>query len=122
MTIILDDHSRAVAGYALTLHAPSSIQTALALRQAIWRKGDPHWSVCGIPETFYTDHGSDFTSHHLEQVAADLPMALVFSTAGKPRGRGKVERIFETINQRFLDHQPGYTPAGAPPGGRCQTP
>ena len=94
LTIILDDYSRAVAGYALSLHAPSSIQTALALRQAIWRKGDPHWSVCGIPETFYSDHGSDFTSHHLEQVAADLHMALVFSIAGKPRGRGKVERMF----------------------------
>ncbi len=112
LTIILDDYSRAVAGYALSLHDPSSIQTALALRQAIWRKGDPHWSVCGIPETFYTDHGSDFTSDHLEQVAADLHMALVFSIAGKPRGRGKVERIFESVNQLFLCHQPGYSPAG----------
>jgi len=115
LTIVLDDYSRAVAGYALSLHAPSSIQTALALRQAIWRKGDPHWSVCGIPETFYTDHGSDFTSHHLQQVAADLQMALVFSIAGKPRGRGKVERIFETVNQLFLCHQPGYAPAGSAP-------
>jgi putative transposase len=115
LTIILDDHSRAVAGYALSLHAPSSIHTALALRQAIWRKGDPHWSVCGIPETFYTDHGSDFTSHHLEQVAADLHMALVFSIAGKPRGRGKVERAFRSINQVFLCHLPGYTPPGSPP-------
>jgi putative transposase len=110
---VLDDYSRAVAGYALSLHAPSSIQTALALRQAIWRKGDPHWSVCGIPETFYNDHGSDFTSHHLEQVAADLHMAVVFSTAGKPRGRGKIERMFETVNQLFLCDQPGYAPPGS---------
>jgi len=116
LTIVLDDYSRVVAGYALSLHDPSSIQTALALRQAIWRKGDPHWSVCGIPETFYTDHGSDFTSQHLEQVSADLHMALVFSIAGKPRGRGKVERIFESMNQLFLCHQPGYSPAGSPPG------
>src|SRR5713101_5284917 len=116
LTIILDDYSRVVAGYALSLHDPSSIQTALALRQAIWRKGDPHWSVCGIPETFYTDHGSDFTSHHLEQVAADLHMVLVFSIAGKPRGRGKIERIFESVNQLFLCHQPGYSPAGSAPG------
>ncbi len=114
-TVILDDYSRAVAGFALSLHPPSSIQTALALRQAVWRKGDPHWSVCGIPEAFYSDHGSDFTSHHLEQVAAELHMALVFSIAGKPRGRGTVERIFETTNQLFLCHQPGYTPAGSSP-------
>ena len=42
-------------------------------------------------------------------------MALVFSIAGKPRGRGKIERIFETVNQLFLCHQPGYTPAGSAP-------
>jgi hypothetical protein len=76
LTVILDDYSRAVAGYALSLHAPSSIQTALALRQAVWRKGDAHWSVCGIPEMFHSDHGSDFTSHHLEllaRVAGEYP-------------------------------------------------
>jgi putative transposase len=39
LTIVLDDYSRAVAGYALSLHDRSSIQTALALRQATWRKG-----------------------------------------------------------------------------------
>ncbi len=69
LTIVLDDYSRAVAGYLLFFSAPSAIQTALALRQAIWRKSQPGWHVCGIPEVLYTDHGSDFTSRHLEQVA-----------------------------------------------------
>jgi putative transposase len=114
LTVVLDDHSRAVAGYALSLHAPSALQTALALRQAIWRKADPRWRVCGIPDVFYTDHGSDFTSRHLEQVAADLPMTLVFSTPGVPRGRGKIERFFRTVTQLFLSALPGYTPPGAP--------
>jgi putative transposase len=121
LSVILDDYSRAIAGYTLSLHAPSSIQTARALRQAVWRKGDPHWSVCGIPETFYSDHGSDFTSHHLEQVTADLHMAVVFSTAGKPRGRGKIERFFATVNQLFLCHQPGYSPPGADRGAPTLT-
>ena len=52
----------AVAGYALSFSSPSAIQTALALRQAIWRKGRPGWQVCGIPGILYSDHGSDFTS------------------------------------------------------------
>ena len=52
------------------------------------------WSVCGIPETYYTDHGSDFTSQHLEQVAADLHMALVFSITGKPRGGARSNASF----------------------------
>jgi putative transposase len=68
--------------------------------------------VCGIPAAFYTDHGSDFTSRHLEQVAADLKIRLVFSGKGRPRGRGKVERYFATINQMCLPTLPGYAPRG----------
>ena len=102
LSVIMDDYSRVVAGYYLTLLAPSALQTALALRQAIWRKHEPDWPVCGIPHTLYIDHGSDFTSQHIEQVCADLKIQLVFSTVGKPRGRGKIERFFETVNQLFL--------------------
>ena len=60
LTVVSDDYSRAVAGYFLSFEAPSSIQTALALRQAIWRKEDPRWHVCGIPEILYSDNGTDF--------------------------------------------------------------
>jgi putative transposase len=115
LTVILDDYSRAVASYRVSLQAPSALQTALTLRDAVWRKADPRWHVCGIPETFYTDHGSDFTSQHLEQVAADIKMQLVFSTVGVPRGRGKIERFFETVHQLCVSTLPGYQPAGAPP-------
>jgi putative transposase len=113
LTIILDDYSRAVAGYMLSFTDPSAIQTALALRQAIWRKPRPGWHVCGIPQILYIDHGSDFTSRHIEQVAADLKIRLVFSTVGKPRGRGKIERFFKTVQQVLLMRLPCYAP-GAP--------
>ena len=86
MTIILDDYSRAVAGFMLSFAPPSAIQTALVLRQVIWRKPQPGWHICGIPQVLYTDQGSDFTSQHIEQVAADLRIRLIFSTVGKPRG------------------------------------
>jgi putative transposase len=35
------------------------LNTSLALRQAIWRKADPDWPVCGIPDTHYVDHGTE---------------------------------------------------------------
>jgi putative transposase len=112
LTIILDDYSRAVAGYSLSFSAPSALQTALALRQGIWRKTVAGWSVCGIPDMLYTDHGSDFTSQHLEQVAADLKIRLVFSAVARPRGRGKIERFFRSLHQVHLCGLPGYVPAG----------
>jgi putative transposase len=112
LTVIQDDYSRAIAGYFLAFEAPSILQTALALRQAIWRKDDPRWHVCGIPAVLYTDHGSDFTSQHLEQVSADLKIRLVFSLPGQPRGRGRIERFFATVQQMLLCELPGYAPPG----------
>ena len=108
LTAIEDDYSRCIAGYDVTFEHPSVLNTCLTLRQAIWRKSDPRWSICGIPQIFYTDHGSDFTSNHLEQVSVDLKMQLIFSTVGMPRGRGRVERFFLTVNQLFLHELPGF--------------
>ncbi|WP_234330431.1 Mu transposase C-terminal domain-containing protein [Streptomyces acidiscabies] len=112
LTVVEDDYSRAIAGYAVNLGAPSALNTALALRQAIWRKPDPAWHICGIPAVFYTDHGSDFTSAHMEQAAAELKIRLVFSLPGQPRGRGKIERIMDTVNTLCLSDLSGYAPRG----------
>ena len=112
LTVIMDDYSRAIAGYYISFSAPSALQTALALKQGIWRKNNPSWHICGIPEILYTDHGSDFTSHHIEQVCLDLKIQLIFSTVGEPRGRGKIERFFRTVNQLLLAKLPGYAPSG----------
>ena len=112
LTAIEDDYSRMIVGYRLSFQTATALTTALTLRQAIWRKEDPRWSACGIPSVFYTDHGSDFTSKHMEQVAADIGMELVFSEKGVPRGRGKVERLFRSVDQLFLQDVPGYAPKG----------
>ena len=118
LTTVVDDHSRAVAGYMVFLGAPSVLNTSLALRYAIWRKADPAWPVCGIPDVLYVDHGSDFTSQHLDLVAAALRIQVTYSTVGRPQGRGKVERLFGTINTDLLPELPGYLAGGkraAPP-------
>jgi len=118
LTTVIDDYSRAVAGYFLSFEDPSALHSSLALRQAIWRKEDPRWIICGIPDALYTDNGSDFTSRHLEQVGADLKIRLVFSIPGKPRGRGRIERFFRTVNEMFLCELDGYAPAGGAVRGK----
>lgn len=110
LTVVIDDYSRAIAGYFLTFDAPSAINTSLALRQAIWRKDDPRWHVCGVPLVFYSDSGGDFISNHLKQVAIDLKMILTNSIPGQPRGRGRIERFFLTVQQMLLCELPGYAP------------
>lgn len=99
-------------GLYLSFDAPSSINTALALRQAIWRKNNPVWLVCGIPQILYTDHGRDFMSDHIEQVCISLKIRLINSAIGRPQGRGKVERFFGSLNERVLIGLPGHTIKG----------
>ena len=71
-------------GYRLSFQEATAT-TALTPRTAIWRKEDHRRHACGIPTAFYSDHGSDFTSKHMEQVAADLSMELIFSQVSVPR-------------------------------------
>ena len=113
LSTVIDNYSRAVAGYFLSFQDPSTLHTSLVgVASAIWRKEDARWVVCGIPDVFTRDNGSDFTSNHLEQVGADLKIHLVFSIPGKPRGRGRIERFFSTLNEMFLCELDGYAPAG----------
>jgi len=93
LTTVMDDYSRAIAGVFISSDAPSSINTALALRQAIGPKNDARWLVCGIPEILYTDHGSDFMSDHIEQVCIGLKIRMVNSAVARPQGRGKIKRM-----------------------------
>jgi transposase InsO family protein len=37
-------------------------------------------------------------------------MQLVFSQVGRPRGRGKIERFFQSVEQLLLEQLPGYAP------------
>lgn len=112
LTTVMDDYSRAICGYMVFTGAPSAMNTALALRQAIWRKTDPGWAMCGIPDILHVDHGSDFISHHLERTAIELHVRIIHSTVGRPQGRGKIERFFRTINTELLSTLPGHLSPG----------
>ena len=112
LTIVMDDYSRAICSYIVFVGAPSAMNTALALRQAIWRKPDPTWAMCGIPDALHVDNGSDFTSHHLERTAIELRIRIIHSTVGRPQGRGKIERFFRTINTELLATLPGHLEPG----------
>ena len=54
----------------------------------------------------------------LEQVGADLKIQLIFSLPGKPRGRGRIERFFSTVNEMFLCELDGYAPEGGAVRGK----
>ncbi len=114
LSIVLDDFSRVVCGYYLSENTPDATHTALALRQAIWKKNRQGWSICGIPQKLYTDNGGDFISEHILQVCLKLKIELIHSLPGNPRGRGKIERFFLTVNEGLLQTLDGYSVGGKP--------
>jgi putative transposase len=90
---IIDDRSRFLTGYQF-VRRPDAVRFAGVLRAAIARHG--------IPRILYTDHGSCFTGESLARTCKALGIKLAHSQPGRPMGRGKVERAFETIRQQFL--------------------
>jgi putative transposase len=70
--------------------------------------------VSGIPDVLYVDHGCDFTSNHLDQLAASLKFRIVYSAVARPQGRGKIERLFGTLNSELLPDLPGHLVKGKP--------
>jgi len=56
----------------------------------------------GVPRSIYVDNGSAFVSAPLLRACAVLGIRLVHSTPGRPQGRGKIERFFETVRIQFL--------------------
>lgn len=56
----------------------------------------------GRPEQIYVDLAKIYTSCHLETVCAKLSIQRSLGRPYKPAGRGKVERLFATIQNSFL--------------------
>jgi putative transposase len=89
----IDDHSRAVVGHRFG-HAEDTVRLAAALRPALASRG--------VPEAVYVDNGSAFVDAWLRRALAVLGIKLTHSTPGRPEGRGKIERLFETVRGQFL--------------------
>lgn len=57
----------------------------------------------GLPHRFYVDNGSAYSSHYLRIVCARLGIQLIHTPPYRPQGRGKEERFFRTVRDRFLE-------------------
>jgi putative transposase len=89
----IDDHSRAVMGHRFG-YAEDTVRLAAALRPALASRG--------VPAAAYVDNGSAFVDRWLLRACAVLGIKLTHSTPGRPEGRGKIERLFETVRGQFL--------------------
>jgi len=90
---ILDDHSRMVVGHAFSTSETISALTVV-LKEA--------FLAYGIPKRLYVDNGSSFSSDLLTRSCAQAGISLIHSKPYDSPSRGKVERFFRTVRERFL--------------------
>jgi len=99
----LDDYSRYPVA-ARWAHGEDTCRLAIALKPALLA-----W---GVPNSIYVDNGAAFKDHQLGRACARLGIRLIHSRPGRPQGRGKIERFFNTVTSQFLTEiaDPGAGP------------
>ncbi len=90
---IIDDHSRVIVAGSF-FYQENSISLEIVLKEAIMR--------FGMPKVLYCDNGSAYTSSHLQLACARLGISLVHSRPYDSPSRGKIERFWRTVREKFL--------------------
>jgi putative transposase len=90
---IIDDHSRMVVGHAFNASETISSLTVV-LKEA--------FMSYGIPKRLYVDNGPSFSSDLLVRACAMAGISLTHSKPYDSPSRGKIERFFRTVRDRFL--------------------
>ena len=116
LTLALDVHTRMVAGFTLSLDAPSAAGTALAVTQAVLPKDgwladrgvELIWPTRGLPELIHVDNGADFHSRAFERGCQQHGIRIEYRPPATPRFGGHIERLMGTLMRR-VQAMPGTT-------------
>lgn len=114
LTLIIDECTRYILGYAIGFEEPSSVSMTRALQNAIApkepsRDAKATWDAWGIPDVLVVDNGCEFHSHALEMAMGQYGITIEFCPRKQPWYKGKVERFFGTFNTDLLSELKGKT-------------
>ena len=89
----IDDHSRLLVGWRWGT-GEDVFRLEAALRSGLMARG--------IPEAIVVDRGSPFVSSQLLRACAVLGVKLIHASPRAATTKGKIERFFRTVRDRFL--------------------
>ncbi|MGY0219157.1 Mu transposase C-terminal domain-containing protein [Endozoicomonadaceae bacterium StTr2] len=116
LTTSIDALTRSITGFYIGFHPPSFLSLIKLLKSIIIPKKyisekypeiKNSWICSGVPELLVFDNGKEFWSKDLEIVLAELNIQTQYNPVQKPWLKGKVERLYGTINKQFLIDIPG---------------
>jgi putative transposase len=105
LSLVIDNASRMVCGFLLSMIPPSSISVALALAHSVARKDlwladrelSFEWPVCGLPDLVFMDNAKEFHAEALRSAAQEYGIDLEFRPLGRPHFGGHIERLVGTM-------------------------
>jgi putative transposase len=105
ITVAIDTYSRCIAGFHVTLEAPSATSVGLCLTHAAMDKASwlvlrdvaASWPVQGKPRRVGVDNASEFHSQAFEHGCAQHGIAIEWRPPGQPHFGGVVERVIGTL-------------------------
>lgn len=105
LTLAIDVATRMIAGFYLTLEAPSTVSVALAIEHCVlpkeaWLAGlgiGAEWPVCGFPDAIHLDNAKEFRSRALKRGTEEFGVELIHRPVATPHYGGHIERLIGTM-------------------------
>jgi transposase InsO family protein len=91
--MIIDDHSRLLVGGQL-FYNDNAANFQKVLKNAI--------AAYGIPDKLYVDNGCPYSNEQLSMICVSLGILLLHTKVRDGASKGKVERHFRTLKERWL--------------------
>ena len=91
--MIIDDHSRLLVGGEL-FYNDNAYNFQKVLKNAI--------AAYGIPDKLYVDNGCSYSNEQLSMICVSLGILLLHTKIRDGASKGKVERHFRTLKERWL--------------------
>lgn len=115
ITLGIDVYSRMVWCMYVSFEDPSANVVKKAIEHGVFFKNTvgkydtlDEWEVFGIPNTIYVDNGSDFKSADVKRLVEEvLQSELMHRPVQTPRYGAVIERLFGTLNSKFIHRLPG---------------
>jgi len=93
LSAFIDDATRLIT-HAQFYHLQNFETLRHSFKEAVLKRG--------IPKLIYTDNGKIYRSQQFEWLCAGIGSTLIHARPFEPNSKGKVERFFHTVRNRFL--------------------
>jgi putative transposase len=108
LTLALDVHSRAITGFWLSTKYGDTWAIKIMLYFAIRPKTVKGWNIFGKPKIVQCDNGTDYISIAMRATLAVLGILMDVDHPYYPNSKGKIERVFRTLDTRLFRILPGH--------------